>query len=135
MREVTGYPRFVKDTKLKFPSNNVKDEDGAHDQESTCTENEGIEAEENVISQIKQLNNLLSDPHADEHDDSEYEDSDSEEEDELCRAVNPPFLAGRLPVFKAVSLSPYVKRNLHVFENNQFSNIKVIVYENDMRTK
>ena len=48
-------------------------------------------------------------------------------------AVNPPFLAGRLPVLEAVFLSPYFKRNLHVFENNQFSNIKVIVYENDLR--
>ena len=41
------------------------------------------------------------------------------------------FLAGRLPVMEAVSLSPYFKRNLPVFENNQFLNIKV--YENDMR--
>ena len=47
------------------------------------------------------------------------------------RAVNSPFLAGRLPVFEAVSLSPYFKINLPVFENNQFLNIKV--YENDMR--
>ena len=45
---------------------------------------------------------------------------------DCCRAVNPPFLTGRLPVLKAVSLSPYFKRNLPVFENNQFSNIKVI---------
>ena len=42
-----------------------------------------------------------------------------------------PFLAGRLPVFEAVSLSPYFKINLPVFANNQFLNIKV--YENDMR--
>ena len=28
------------------------------------------------------------------------------------RAVNPPFLAGRLPVLEAVSLAPYFKRNL-----------------------
>ena len=49
----------------------------------------------------------------------------------FIRAVNPPFLAGRLPVLKAVSLSPYFKRNLPVFENNQFLNIKV--YKNDMR--
>ena len=47
------------------------------------------------------------------------------------RAVNPPFLAGRLSVLEAVSLSLYFKRNLPVFENNQFLNIKV--YENDMR--
>ena len=47
------------------------------------------------------------------------------------RAVNPPFLAGRLPVLEAVSLSPYFKRNLPVFENNQFLNTKV--YKNDMR--
>ena len=44
----------------------------------------------------------------------------------VSRAVNPPFLAGRLPVLKAVSLSPYFKRNLPVFENNRFSNIKII---------
>ena len=50
---------------------------------------------------------------------------------EDVRAVNSPFLAGRLPVFEAVSLSPYFKINLPVFENNQFLNIKV--YENDMR--
>ena len=50
-------------------------------------------------------------------------------------AVNPPFLAGRLSVLEAVSLCPYFKRNLPVFENNQFSNIKVIVYANDMRKK
>ena len=49
------------------------------------------------------------------------------------RAVNSPFLAGRLPVFEAVALSPYFKINLPVFENNQFLNIKV--YENDMRKK
>ena len=49
------------------------------------------------------------------------------------RAVNPPFLAGRFPLLEAVSLSPYFKRNLPVFENNQFINIKIIVYENDMR--
>ena len=49
----------------------------------------------------------------------------------MARAVSPPFLAGRLPVMEAVSLSPYFKRNLPVFENNQFLNIKV--YENDMR--
>ena len=49
------------------------------------------------------------------------------------RAVNPPFLVVRLPVLEAVSPSPYFKRNLPVFENNQFSNIKVIVYANDMR--
>ena len=47
------------------------------------------------------------------------------------RAVNSPFLAGRLPVIEAISLSPYFKINLPVFENNQFLNIKV--YENDMR--
>ena len=47
------------------------------------------------------------------------------------RAVNPHFLAGRHPVFEAVSLSPCFKRNLPVFENNQVLNIKV--YENDMR--
>ena len=34
---------------------------------------------------------------------------------------------------EAVSLSLYFKRNLSVFENNQLSSIKVIVYENDMR--
>ena len=34
-----------------------------------------------------------------------------------CRAVNPPFLEGRLPVLKAASLPPYFKRNLPVFEN------------------
>ena len=33
------------------------------------------------------------------------------------RAVNPPFLAGRLLVLKAASLPPYFKRNLPVFEN------------------
>ena len=49
------------------------------------------------------------------------------------RTVNPPFLAGRLPVLEAVSLSPYFKRSLSVFKNNQFSSIKIIVYENDMR--
>ena len=48
------------------------------------------------------------------------------------RTVNPPFLAGRLPVLEAVSLPPYFKRNLPVFENSQPSNIKVIVYANDM---
>ena len=53
----------------------------------------------------------------------------------MIRAVNLPFLIGRLPVLEAVSLSPYFKRNLPVFENNQFSNIKVIVHENDMRKK
>ena len=53
----------------------------------------------------------------------------------MNRAVNPPFLAGRLPVLEAVSLSPYFKRNLPVSENNQFSNKKVIVYANDMRKK
>ena len=51
----------------------------------------------------------------------------------ITRATNPPFLAGRLPVLEAVSLCPYFKRNLPVFENNQFSDKKVIVYENDMR--
>ena len=49
------------------------------------------------------------------------------------RAVNPPFLEGSLPVLEAVSLSPYFKRNPPVFGNNQLSNIKVIVYGNDMR--
>ena len=50
------------------------------------------------------------------------------------RAVNPPFLARRLPVFEAVSLSPNFKRNLPVLKyNNQLSNIKVIVYANDVR--
>ena len=49
------------------------------------------------------------------------------------RAVNPPFFVGRLPVLGAVSLSPYFKRNLPVFENNLILRIKVIVYENDMR--
>ena len=48
-----------------------------------------------------------------------------------ARAVNPPFLAWRLPVFEPVSLSPCFKRNVPVFENNQVLNIKV--YENDMR--
>ena len=36
-------------------------------------------------------------------------------------------------MLEAVSLAPYFKGNLPAFENNQFSNIKVIVYENDMR--
>ena len=54
---------------------------------------------------------------------------------EAGKAVDPPFLAGRLPVLEAVSLSPFFKRNLPVFDNNQLSNIKVIVYENDMRKK
>ena len=49
------------------------------------------------------------------------------------RAVNPSFLAGRLPVLEAVFLSPYFKRDLPISENNQFSNIKVTVYANDMR--
>ena len=44
----------------------------------------------------------------------------------MNRAVNPP-------VLEAVSVTPYFKRNLPVFENDQFSNIKVIVYANDMR--
>ena len=44
------------------------------------------------------------------------------------RAVNPPFLAGRLPVMEAVSL---FQEKSPCFENNQFLNIKV--YENDMR--
>ena len=52
---------------------------------------------------------------------------------EYYRAVNPPFLAGRLLVLEGVSLSPYFKRSLPVFENNQFSDMKVIVYENDTR--
>ena len=51
----------------------------------------------------------------------------------MNRAVHPPFLAGRLLVFKAVSLFPYFKRNLPVFKNNQFSNAKIIVYATDMR--
>ena len=51
----------------------------------------------------------------------------------MNRAVNPPFLEGRLPVLEAVSPSPYFKRNLPVFENNQFSNMKFLVYANDMR--
>ena len=42
-----------------------------------------------------------------------------------------------LPFWQGDSLfwrqSPYFKRNLPIFENNRFSNIKVIVYENDMR--
>ena len=36
-------------------------------------------------------------------------------------------------MLEAVSLSPYIKRNLPVFENKQFSNMKVIAYANDMR--
>ena len=36
------------------------------------------------------------------------------------------FWQADLPVLKAVSLSPYFKRNLPVFENIQFSNIQVI---------
>ena len=50
----------------------------------------------------------------------------------IFRAVNPPFLVGRLPVLEAVSLSPYFKRNPPVFGNNQFLIIKNILYENDM---
>ena len=51
----------------------------------------------------------------------------------MKRAVNPPFLAERLSVLEVVSLSPYFTKILPVFENNQFSNIKVIVYANYMR--
>ena len=41
----------------------------------------------------------------------------------------PPLFAGKLPILEAVSLSSYFKtRNLPIF-----GNIKVIVYENDMR--
>ena len=51
----------------------------------------------------------------------------------MNRVVKPPFLAGRLRFQGSLSVSLSFKRNLPVFENNQFSNIKVIVNANDMR--
>ena len=53
----------------------------------------------------------------------------------MNRAVKPPYLAERLPVLEAVCLPPYFKRNVPVFEDNRFSNIKAIVNANDMRRK
>ena len=51
----------------------------------------------------------------------------------MFQSCQPSLFSREIPVLEAFSLSPYFKRSLPVFENNQFSNIKVIVYENNMR--